>query len=117
MGTTSVQGGPKRRVPLLQSVVLDLILLFGGWSVVNAALGQPNPLLDAGNQWVALVYGGVHAVATVTGVNAALLGLLSTRPVGLVLDLALCLVDAICRMDGIAQLGVEPVRASAQRGA
>lgn len=116
VGTTQVQGGKK--VGLLQSVALDLILLFGGWSLLNLALGLANPLLDAGNQWVALVYGGIHALACVTGVNSALVGLLQMRDVGVVIDVLMTFVDGVCRMDGIVALGVEPVsaRMTATRG-
>lgn len=68
--------------------------------------------MDAGNQWVALVYGGVHLLATVSGLNSVLMKVFAKKNVGCALDLVLSVVDGVCRMDGIVSLGVEPVSAS-----
>lgn len=110
LGTCQVQGGP-RKLPLLQSVVLAWILLFGGWCILNVALAQPCPLLDAGVQWTALVYGLVHAAAVLSGFQSSLLAAIAKSPggFGLAFDLFVNLIDAVCRADGIISLGVAPV--------
>lgn len=70
-GVTQVQGGTRR--PLVQSVALVWILLFGGWSILRVALAQTSPLLERDVQWTALVYGGIHALCQLTGVASLLI--------------------------------------------
>lgn len=109
--TCQVQGGP-RKVPLLQSVALVWILLFGGWTIICLALAQPTPLFDGGVQWTAAVYGSIHAIAVLSGLQKRLLHATSNAPAtfGLGLDLFFHLVDAVCRTEGIIALGLNPVR-------
>lgn len=108
-GATQVQGGVGR-LPLLQSVVLVWILLFGGFTLLRVALAQPIPLFDPGVQWTAFVYGGVHAASQLSGVSHKLSNIAASAERGIYLDLFFSLVDSICRMEGIAKLGIEPVR-------
>ncbi|CAO1618759.1 unnamed protein product [Sympodiomycopsis kandeliae] len=107
LGTLQVQGGKRR--PLLQSVVLVWILLFGGWSIINIALGIPSPLLDPDVQWTAFIYAAVHVVLTITGLGSLGFKALNKDRIGVSLDVFFSLVDGVCRMEGIALLGVEPV--------
>ncbi|PWN30284.1 hypothetical protein BDZ90DRAFT_229295 [Jaminaea rosea] len=109
--TCQVQGGP-RKIGLLQSVVLVWILLFGGWTIINLGLGKQTPLFDPGVQLTAAIYGAVHSVAVLSGLQKRVLKAASGAPAtfGLGLDIFFHLVDAVCRTEGIIALGLNPVR-------
>lgn len=111
LATSQVQGGP-RRIPITQSIALLWILLFGGWTIVQLGLGGSTPLFQPDVQLAAGIYAAVHTVAIFSGWNQLVIQMVSRSPntVGLSVDLLCCAIDAICRMQGIISLGIEPVR-------
>lgn len=69
--TRQLSGGTQSRLRLFQSVVLDLIVLFGGATLVALLLGAPLPILISPVSVV--LYSSVHALLFVTGLGDALL--------------------------------------------
>ncbi|WFD45128.1 hypothetical protein MPSI1_003805 [Malassezia psittaci] len=106
--TRMLSGGLRSRVHLFQSVVLDLIVLFGGATMVALLLGEPLPILIS--PVTILVYASVHVLLYITGIGTALLKLHSKLGIAYVnesnlsMDILLAAIDAICRSEAIASL-------------
>lgn len=106
-GTRLLSGGTQSRLRLFQSLVLNLIVLFGGSTVVALLLGAPLPILIS--PLSVGFYSLVHAVLFFSGVGSALLRA-HASPLALAMDLGLAAVDAVCRSEAIANYALTQVK-------
>lgn len=114
--TRMLSGAPRAQLGLFQSLVLNMIVLFGSstllgmWMRLTIAmlLGIPAPILLSP---VAIVlYLSVHLVLEWTGLGLTLVRLHTSASTGLVVDLILAAIDAICRSEAIANMGLAQIR-------
>jgi len=114
--TRMLSGASRAQLGLFQNLVLNMIVLFGSSTLLGTytpptpamLLGLPAPILLSP---VAIVlYSSVHLVLEATGLGLALVHLHTSARTGLVVDLVLAAIDAICRSEAIANMGVTQIR-------
>ncbi|PKI82523.1 hypothetical protein MVES1_003904 [Malassezia vespertilionis] len=100
--TRLVSGGKQSQLPLFQSMVLNMVVLFGGSTLVAVLLGIQLPVLVS--PLAIAVYSTVHASLYLSGLGTMLVHLhTATQPF---MDIILAMVDALCRTEAIASYGL-----------
>ncbi|WFD24911.1 hypothetical protein MEQU1_003617 [Malassezia equina] len=106
--TRMLSGAPRAQLSLFQSLVLNMIVLFGSSTLLAMLLAIPAPILLSP---VAIVlYSSVHLILEWTGGGLTIVRLHTSASTGLVVDLILAAIDAICRSEAIANMGLAQIR-------
>ncbi|PWN53916.1 hypothetical protein IE53DRAFT_80056 [Violaceomyces palustris] len=106
--TRQVSGGLESRLSILQGVLLNQILLFGSVMLSSVMLGTTSPLFLAPR--TIATYISVHLFLKLSNLGDFLLALNQAPVFGPALDFTLCLLDGVCRSEGVIILGVEEIR-------
>ena len=107
-GTRMLSGGIHGRLGLFQSIVLNLIVLFGSSCLLSLLLGMPSPLLMS--PFAIALYTSVHTILYVSGLGTFFVQLHSKPSLARCFDLVLACIDAVCRTEGIVNLGLVQVQ-------
>ncbi|WFD28868.1 hypothetical protein MNAN1_003883 [Malassezia nana] len=106
--TRMLSGGPRAQLRLFQSLVLNLIVLFGSSTLLALLLGLPAPFVISP---VAIVlYSSVHVLLECTGLGLVLVRFHAGATTGLLMDGILATIDAVCRTEAIAHMGLAQIR-------
>lgn len=107
-GTRMLSGGIYGRLGLFQSVVLNLIVLFGASCLLSLLLGMPSPLLMS--PFAIALYTSVHTILYVSGLGTFFVQLHSRPSLARWIDLSFACIDAVCRTEGIVNMGLVQVQ-------
>ncbi|WFD21258.1 hypothetical protein MCAP1_003519 [Malassezia caprae] len=114
--TRMLSGAARAQLGLFQSLVLNMIVLFGSSTLLGThapltpamLLGLPAPILLS--PLAIVVYSIVHLVLEGTGLGLALVRLHTSASMGLVVDVVLAAIDAVCRSEAIANMCLTQIR-------